>query len=101
MRVGVRAHPAPPSRPPRRPEPREVSRVEAGGLDGGEGTDRILLRATDELLATDDLADGTWTALRAAYDERRAIEIVMLVGHYRMLATALRTLRVQPDRPRR
>ena len=34
-------------------------------------------------------------------DERGAIEIVMLVGRYRMLATALRTLRVVPDRPRR
>ena len=54
-----------------------------------------------ELLATEDLSDATWSALSAEYDEREAIEIVMLVGHYRMLATALRTLRVRPDRPRR
>jgi len=79
----------------------EIARVEAGGLDGWDEPDRTLLAVADELLATDDLTDETWTALRASYDERGAIEIVMLVGHYRMLATALRTLRVVPDRPRR
>lgn len=79
----------------------EIARVEAGGLDGWAEPERTLLAAADELLATDDLSDETWTALRASYDERAAIEIVMLVGHYRMLATALQTLRVAPDRPRR
>jgi len=78
----------------------EITRVEAGGLDGWDEPDRTLLAVTDELLATDDLGDDGWEALRASYDERAAIEIVMLVGHYRMLATALQTLRVVPDRPR-
>ncbi len=55
---------------------------------------------TDELHADADLSDATWERLRAAYDERRCIELVMLVGHYQMLATALNTLRVSPDRPR-
>ncbi|WP_245994399.1 carboxymuconolactone decarboxylase family protein [Nocardioides immobilis] len=78
----------------------EIARVEAGGLDGWAEPERTLLAAADELLATDDLSDDTWAALRASYDERATIEIVMLVGHYRMLATALHTLRVAPDRPR-
>ena len=78
----------------------EITRVEGGGLDGWTGRDRSLLAATDELLATEDLTDESWAALRADYDEHEAIEIVMLVGHYRMLAAALRTLRVVPDRPR-
>ncbi len=79
----------------------EVARVEAGGLEEWAEPERTLLAAADELLATDDLDDESWAALRASYDERAAIEIVMLVGHYRMLATALHTLRVVPDRPRR
>ena len=79
----------------------EVARVEGGGLDGWTGSDRVLLAATDELLDTEDVSDATWVALREEYDERVVIEIVMLVGHYRMLATALRALRVRPDRPRR
>jgi AhpD family alkylhydroperoxidase len=78
----------------------EIARVETGGLDGWSGSDRVLLAAADELLATEDVSDETWAALREEYDDRVAIEIVMLVGHYRMLATALRTLRVRPDRPR-
>lgn len=79
----------------------EIARVEAGGLDGWSGSDRVLLAVADELLAAEDVADETWATLRREYDERVAIELVMLVGHYRMLATALRALRVRPDRPRR
>ncbi len=48
-----------------------------------------------------DLDDALWSELRAELDEREAIELVMLVGHYAMLATTLTTLRVEPDRPRR
>ena len=46
------------------------------------------------------MSDSLWTELRAQLDEREAIELVMLVGHYAMLATTLNTLRVEPDRPR-
>ena len=76
----------------------EIGRVEAG--ESFAGRERVLLAAVDELLEREDLGDEAWSRLRAEYDEREAIEIVMLVGHYRMLATALRTLRVQPDRSR-
>ena len=44
--------------------------------------------------------DGLWAELGGLFDDRERIEIVMLVGHYAMLATALHALRVQPDRPR-
>lgn len=63
--------------------------------------DALLLRVTDELFEHDDLADATWEGLVAELGEPTAIEVLMLVGHYRMLATTLRVLRVQPDRPRR
>ncbi|MGH3414398.1 MAG: carboxymuconolactone decarboxylase family protein, partial [Marmoricola sp.] len=60
----------------------------------------VLLRAVDELLETRDLGDGTWAELAAELDPRRAIELLLLVGHYDMLATTLTTLRVPPDRRR-
>ena len=78
----------------------EIDRVEAGGLHDWDEADRTLLAVTDELLAEDDLSERTWTQLREAHGERGAIELLMLIGHYRMLATVLRTLRVQPDAPR-
>lgn len=79
----------------------EIDRV-AEGADAAGWTDRerLLLRVTDELHTTRDLADPTWADLRAAFDEPTCIEVLMLVGHYEMLATILGTLRVQPDRRR-
>ena len=60
------------------------------------GRQRHFLRFT-----TRDLTDATWSELRAAYDERTVIEILLLVGHYDMLATTLTTLRLEPDPPAR
>ena len=64
---------------------------------GWPSRERDLLRAVDELHASGDLADETWSALQGHYDERGLIELLMLVGHYEMVATVLNTLRVQPD----
>jgi alkylhydroperoxidase family enzyme len=81
--------------------PAEIDRV-ADGPDAEDWSprERLLLRATDELYADQDLSDATWADLRAALDERECIELLMLVGHYTMLATTLTALRVRPDRPR-
>lgn len=59
--------------------------------------DRMLLDVTDELLGEHDLSDPTWATMRSHLDERTCVELLMLVGHYRMLATTLQTLRVRPD----
>ncbi len=60
-----------------------------------------LLMAAEQLIADRDVDDRQWESLRALLDERELIELVMLVGHYDMLATAITTLRIQPDQPRR
>ena len=79
----------------------DVERVRVGSEAAGwSDHERLLLRATEELLSTRDLGDDTWAALRAAYDERRLVELLLLVGHYDMLATTLTTLRIEPDPPR-
>ncbi|MDO9457484.1 carboxymuconolactone decarboxylase family protein [Nocardioides sp.] len=79
----------------------DVDRV-ADGPDaaGWTPTQRLLLRVVDALHADEDLDDATWAELVAAFDEPRALEVVLLAGHYRMLATALRTFRVEPDERR-
>lgn len=59
--------------------------------------DQMLLQVTDELFDHEDLNDETWTLMRQHLDDRLCIEVVMLVGHYRMLATALKAFRVQED----
>ncbi|MEV7429001.1 carboxymuconolactone decarboxylase family protein [Nocardioides sp. NPDC092400] len=77
-----------------------IARVEEGPYAAGwSAREQLLLRATDELHAG-DLSDGTWAELCAELDEETRIELVLLAGHYEMLATALHVLRVQPDAPR-
>ena len=77
---------------------RRSSASSAGPQEPGwTDAQRLLLEVTDELCSTDDLGDATWQRLRSSYDEPTAIEILMLVGHYRMLATTLHVLRVEPD----
>lgn len=80
----------------------DVERALAGPAAAGwTPRQQVLLTAVDELHHRRDLSDGTWALVREHLDERTAIELVMLAGHYEMLATAIQVLRVPPDRPRR
>ena len=76
----------------------QIARV-ADGPDapGWSDHERALLRAVDELGRDRVIADETWAALRARYDERRLIELCLLAGHYEMLAGTLNSLGVQPE----
>jgi AhpD family alkylhydroperoxidase len=81
--------------------PTDVERVMAGpDADGWSARERAILRAVDALHHDRDLDDATWDGLRSHLDDRGAIELVLLVGHYEMLATAIAALRIQPDRTR-
>lgn len=77
---------------------KDVDRVEMGpGAEGWTPRERILLEVADELIRTQDVSDATWRSLGQHLDERKSIELVMLVGHYDLLATFIRTLRINPD----
>lgn len=60
-----------------------------------EGT---VLRAVDEMHDTWTLSDASWSAVHALLGDAQAIELVMLVGQYHLVALALRTLRVEIER---
>lgn len=78
--------------------PADLDRVrEDAAADGWTGRQRLLLRAADEIHGRRDLPDDLWDALAELLPEPALIELVMLIGHYEMLATALNTFRVQPD----
>lgn len=66
-------------------------------LDAGDWTaeEKVLLRAADELHYDDTISDETWEQLRGWMDDALLIELVMLVAHYQLLATTLKTLKVQ------
>ena len=76
----------------------DIERVTRGPrAEGWSERQRVMLEAVDELIESQDLSDETWRGLIEHLDERRSIELLMLVGHYEMLATFIRTLRIQPD----
>jgi 4-carboxymuconolactone decarboxylase len=52
------------------------------------------LRAVDETADAGAVSDGTWDALADDLRESELIELLMLIGHYLMLTTVLRSLRV-------
>ena len=72
--------------------------VEGPSAAGWSARERAMLTAVDELIATRDLADGTWATLSEHLDTKHLIELLMLVTQYDALATTLLTLRVAPDR---
>lgn len=75
----------------------EIERARADGLEGWRPSDAVLLAATDQLIAHEGIDDATWARLRAYWDEAQAIELTLLVGQYRGLATTIRTLGIAPD----
>lgn len=80
--------------------PDDIERIRRDELDGWSERERALLGAADALIRDRDLDDVAWKALHEHLDDARAIEFLLLVGHYDMLATFLGTLRIEPDRHR-
>jgi 4-carboxymuconolactone decarboxylase len=76
----------------------EIQRVRVGAsAPGWDQTTAVLLRAADELHTGTTLSEATWAALTGRYDEQQLIEIVMVVGHYHMVAMVVNSLQVERD----
>ena len=69
--------------------------------DGWSAREAAILAAVDQLHHTQEIGDEAWGDLRSHLDEREAIELLLLAGHYEMLATTILTLGIQPDPHRR
>ncbi|MDX3641565.1 carboxymuconolactone decarboxylase family protein [Streptomyces sp. MB09-02B] len=64
---------------------------------GFTGTDRILLAATDQLVARADLDDALWQELRDRFGTEQLIDLVYTVGQYRTVAMAINAFRIRPE----
>jgi len=53
------------------------------------------LRAVDDTADCGAVTDATWETLAVHLDERALIELLMLIAHYMMLTTVLRSLRIE------
>lgn len=74
--------------------------VDTPDADDWSDRQRAILAAVDQLVLTRDVDDGTWANLAEHLDDRQLIELVLLAGHYDMLAAAIRALRIQPEASR-
>jgi alkylhydroperoxidase family enzyme len=72
----------------------ELRRITEGPSAGWSAEDALLLRAADELHERQRIADDTWAALAARYDERQLIEVPMVVGQYHLVSFTLNSLGV-------
>jgi AhpD family alkylhydroperoxidase len=66
----------------------------AAGPEDPDGTlwserDRDLIRATDQLVASQVVDDETWLRLARAFDDRGLLELLLVVGGYTCLAMVL------------
>jgi 4-carboxymuconolactone decarboxylase len=66
-------------------------------LEDVPAAEASVLRAVDELLDTDDVADETWAALADRWPAAELIELVALVGFYRLVAVVTNSLRIVVD----
>jgi 4-carboxymuconolactone decarboxylase len=75
----------------------EVERIARGpGSPDWAPHEVAIMRAVDELHRASRVSDQTWDALRAHYDERQVIELLVLVGSYRLLAYVLNSVGIRP-----
>ena len=57
-----------------------------------------ILRATDDLCTGDVITDPAWDELRAIADDQQIIELIFVVGFYRLMAGFLRSVGISvPD----
>ncbi|MGO1166375.1 MAG: carboxymuconolactone decarboxylase family protein [Janibacter sp.] len=77
----------------------EIEGILAGGVvESLSPRESVLRESAQTLVRTKDLDDEQWARLQRMTTEREAIELLLLVGHYDMLATTLMTLRLEPDK---
>jgi 4-carboxymuconolactone decarboxylase len=62
---------------------------------GGPPADSRLLHFVDEVLDNADVTESTWAVQQQRWSEAQLLELVMLVGFYRMLAGFLNAVKVQ------
>lgn len=73
----------------------DIVRVASGPAAFSDLAHQGLLQACDDLCTHDQVSAATWASLSARWGQVELIEIVMLVGHYRMLAGFLNSTGVQ------
>jgi alkylhydroperoxidase family enzyme len=76
----------------------DIAGVQRG--EAADAFDRTVLAAVDELLATYELSDATWSALGERFDKRQRMDFVFTIGCYVTVSMALKTFGVELEQER-
>jgi alkylhydroperoxidase family enzyme len=74
------------------PEEADAVTRDAADADTWSEVDRAVLDAVDELEDEGSLSDDRWTALRAHLDDEQVLELLVVHGWYRMIASICNAL---------
>jgi 4-carboxymuconolactone decarboxylase len=77
--------------------PDEIERSSQPGVGSWAPADGLLVQMADELIDTNNVSDPTWAALAERWSEAQLIELVLLVGFYRMTAGFLNSVGVEAE----
>jgi alkylhydroperoxidase family enzyme len=79
----------------------EIARVADCGEGAWDPADQALVDLVDELCEHDVVAESTWSALAARFDDAAMLELLVLVGYYRLVSGMLNSVGValEPDAP--
>jgi 4-carboxymuconolactone decarboxylase len=79
----------------------EVERLALESTDGWEDRDFGLVTMVDELCADDVVSDATWRELSASWNEQQLLELLVLIGFYRLVSGLLNSVGValEPGTP--
>lgn len=72
----------------------EVKAIAAGTLGGKEG---VLIEAVNQLHRTSMIDDALWARLSAQYSLPQILDVIFVLGQYRMVSCVLNSLAVQLD----
>jgi predicted cupin superfamily sugar epimerase/alkylhydroperoxidase family enzyme len=76
----------------------DLARLAQGSQAAGwSAREAAALRAAEELFERDTVLDATWSALATQFDTREVLDLLFLVGQYRLVSGALNACRVERD----
>jgi 4-carboxymuconolactone decarboxylase len=75
----------------------DIARIASDGSQGWAPGEAALLQAVDDLQAVDRVADQTWAELSGRYTEAELLELLALIGFYRMTAGILNSAGVEAE----
>lgn len=76
----------------------DLARIAQGPeQEGWSPAEAAALRAADELVDRCTLSDDTWAAVTAFLTTQQVLDLVFLVGQYRLVSSVLNALRIERD----